>query len=582
MDFFRKLILLCGRFLELLKLERLRASFKLLKRREKILFWFFVLLLVFGVFWQATDFYFKNTKETPAPGGVYEEGVVGSPRLVNPVLGDTGEPDRVLETLLFAGLFKPDYQGGVIHDLAESFVVSEDRKSYTITLKDNLFWHDGRNLTADDVVYTIELIKNPEIRNPLATNWQGVNVEKISEKTIKFTIPSPYNSFVNNLTFGILPKHLWGQILPQNFLLAELNLKPIGAGPYRFKNVQKDKAGIITQYTLVANRKYPGPGPYLDAVVIRFFPTYDEAILALKKKDIDGLAGIPPEDAKSLASSQSLKLLGPVMPRYFALFLNNDFLLFKDVKIREALAVSVDKEKIIAGVLGGQAKEVSSPILPGMLGAKGTVRFYDPEKAKLILSQAGWRDSNNDGTLEKKLSPKDKTPTEFEFEILLPDSANLERVAQEIRGDLEKVGIRANLKRVSTSEFTSLLQQRSYRAVLFGQVLPGGNDPDPFAFWHSSQKTAPGLNLALYSNSKVDVFLEKIRREPSKDARKSMLEDFQDILQKDFPAIFLYMPEYTYAINVVLHLPEMNFLAAPTERLSRLNEWYLNTKRVWK
>ncbi|MFN7088279.1 MAG: ABC transporter substrate-binding protein, partial [Candidatus Paceibacteria bacterium] len=280
-------------FLKSISFFRFKAAFRSFTKIEKFAFFIFLLFFAAGLTWQGLRIYFLNTELKAATGGIFTEGIVGMPRYINPVFGDSGDADRALESLIFAGLFKGDYQGGVIADLAESYEISKDGKVYTITLKDGLFWHDGKPLTADDIIFTIELIKAPELKNPLAPNWNGVEVEKISSKTIRFTLPAPYQPFLHNLTFGILPRHLWGQIPIQNFMLAELNLKPIGAGPYRFKNLQKDRKGAISQYTLVANRNYPGPGPYLDTVIIKFFPSYEDALLSLKKREIDGLGGIP-------------------------------------------------------------------------------------------------------------------------------------------------------------------------------------------------------------------------------------------------------------------------------------------------
>lgn len=561
---------------------RLRAASHALSKRERFLFWLFAIALGVGVLWAGVLLYLRKTTVVPAFGGVYIEGVVGSPRFINPVLGGSSEADRALEAILFAGLFKPDHQGGVIPELAESVDISQNKKSYTVTLKKNLVWHDGRPLTADDVLFTIEIIKNPELRNPLAPNWQGVNVEKISGTTLRFTIPTPYEGFLNSLSFGIVPKHLWGEIPPQNFPFEDLNLKPIGAGPYRFKNLKRDTRGAIAQYTLVANRNYSGPGPYLDTVVIRFFQTYDDAILALKKKEIHGLAGIPPENARAVTSASSMKILRPVIPRYFAVFLNIESQLFQDINVRAALSHATDKKKLIAAVLRGEAKEISSPIVPGLPGAADTTDLYDPEEARRLISLAGWKENPEDRMWEKRLSSRDKNPTKLSFELLFLDTPELRQVAEALKESWARAGIGTDVKPLSVGEFTSAMQSRTYRAILFGEVLSNGRALDPFPFWHSSQKTPPGLNLSLYANPAVDVLLEKIRREEDNDQRSEMLNAFQSLIAKDYPAVFLYSPEYPYAFSATIRVPEMRFLNSPQERLRRINEWFLNTRRVWR
>jgi len=569
-------------FSRLLSFSRLKVSFATLGRRERIVFFLFLALLAAGAGSQGIYFYLKNTEPRADFGGFYVEGVVGTPRLINPVLADSSEADRTLEALIFAGLFKSDYRGGVMADLAESTEISKDRRSYTVTLKEDLRWHDDKPLTVDDIVFTIELIKNPELRSPLAPNWQGVVVEKISERTVRFTIPNAYNNFLSNLTFGILPKHLWGNVPSSNFYLAELNLKPIGSGPYRFKNIQKDKTGAPTQYTLVANRRYPGPGPFLDTVAVRFFQNYEEAILALKKKEIHGLAGIPATDAKSLTSSSSFRFLRPLIPRYVAVFFNMNTDLFREAKLREALNLATDKEKIVVEVLEGQAKKISSPVVPGLLGANETTEIYNPDEARKILAALGWQDSDGDGILDKGPAGRGQKPTPLETELYLRDTPDLVRVAESLKKDWERIGVKVNIKSVSLGEFTSLVQSRAYQAVLFGEIIPGGKNPDLFPFWHSTQRTPPGLNLSLYSNPQADELLEKIRRQENSEEEARLLQEFQSVLLKDYPAIFLYLPEYLYALTPQLHLPEMTLLSSPQERMARINEWFLNTKRIWR
>ncbi|MBI2633920.1 MAG: peptide ABC transporter substrate-binding protein [Parcubacteria group bacterium] len=566
-------------FRKIFTLERFRLALRNLSRKEKILLAVFAGILAIGLFAEGLQFYLTHTTKKPAFGGVYTEGVVGAPRYINPVLGDSSEGDRTLEALIFSGLLKADYRGGVMPDLAASYEILRDEKTYLVTLKDDVFWHDGKPLTADDVIYTIELIKNPEIRNPSSANWQDVRVEKITDKTLRFVLPSPYQFFLSNLTFGILPKHLWGSVPAQNFPLVERNLKPIGSGPYRFKNLQKDREDKITQYTLVRNPKYAGPGPYFDTLIIRFFESYDEAIRAEKKKEIDGLAGIPLEMADSVLNSPSLKVLQPTIPRYFAVFFNMESDLFQEARAREALARGVEKENLVKTALAGQGEIISSPIVPGLLGAKEIGPSYNPEAAKALLSQAGWRMSEESGILKKKAG---KNELAFEFELLFPLTQNLPQVAEAIAKNWASLGINAKLKGVSIGEFTTALQNRTYDAVLFGEVFATGRDPDPFPFWHSSQKNPPGLNLSLYNSSRADTLLERIRRERDEKKRADLLREFQTLLEKDVPAVFLYRPNYLYTLTSNINLPEMEFLNTPQERLSRVNEWFINTKRSWR
>lgn len=536
-----------------------------------------------GLIWLGWNFYVSRTTVVPATGGIYTEGIVGSLRLINPVLADTSEADGALEAIIFSGLFRVDGRGEVEKDLAELAELSEDKREYLVTLKPNIFWHDGEPLTADDVLFTIDLIKNPALRNPYALNWQGVNAEKISDRTIKITIPVPYAPFIQNLTFRILPKHLWQDVPPQNFALSELNLKPIGSGPYRFKNFTRDKTGAVTSYTLTANRRYHLPGPYIDTVVLRFYPNYEDALVALKKKEIDGLAGIPPEDASALVDSGNLRIMTPLLPRYFAVFWNTEVPPFDDKKMRLALAMAVNRPRLINEVLKGEGKIMNGPVEAEFISDAATSTLeYNPASSSQVLDDLGWK-IGADGVREKPQpggGRKPKPPIKLEFELFLPDTPLLQDVASHLIQDWQAVGVRVTAKSLTVNELLTTLQARSYRAILYGQLLT--QDPDPFSFWHSSQKQAPGLNLSLWSNKAADDILEKVRETDDAGQKKELLAQFQNLVIQEQPAAFLYEPNYIVAAAAAFHFPEMKIFSFPFERFQTINEWYLYTKRIWR
>lgn len=566
------------------RFKKLLAAILTLSRREKIVFWGFLVIALTGTIWWSRNLYVSATKIVPDYGGFYTEGVVGNPKLINPVLADANEADGAMEALIFSGLFRIDGKGGIEPDLAELIDISENRKEYLITLKPDLFWHDGERLTVDDVLFTIDLIKNPALRNPYALNWQGVMAEKISDQSLRIKIPAPYEPFLQNLTFRVLPKHLWKDIPTQNFSLSDLNLKPIGSGPYRFKHFEKDKTGNVISYTLVPNKKFHLEGPYLETIMIRFYPSYEEAILALKKKEIDGLAGIPPRDFKeALAESGTFKIITPRLPRYFAVFWQSEIQPFNDIKMREALTLAVNKDKIVSEVLGGRGKIVHGPITDGLIGGGGSPaqNLYNPASSTQLLDELGWKDSDSDGVRDKTTGTgRRKKTAPLEFELFTPDTPALQAIASLLIHDWQAVGVKVVPKPVELAELLTTIQARSYRAVLFGQVLT--QTPDPFSFWHSSQKQAPGLNLSLWSNKKADEILEKVREMKDDNERKKLLRELQSIIAKDYAALFLYSPDYIFAIAGAFKLSELTIINSPPERLHKINEWHLHTKRAWK
>jgi len=563
-------------------IKKILAAIPALSRREKAVFGGFLAIAFVGLIWLGWNFYISRTAIAPRSGGIYTEGIVGSPRLINPVLADTNEADGALEAIVFSGLLRVDGRGGLEPDLAEFVKPSEDKREYLITLKPNLFWHDGERLTADDVLFTIDLIKNPALRNPYALNWQGVTAEKISDRSIKITIPVPYEPFGQNLTFRILPKHLWRDVPTQNFALSELNLKPIGSGPYRFKKFDQDKAGNITAYTLTANKRYHLAGPYIDTIVLRFYPKYEDAIMALKKKEIDGLAGIPPEYTGALADSGSLQMFSPMLPRYFAVFWNTEVPPFDDKRMRLALALAVNRSRLIDEVLRGNGKIVNGPIPAEFISGTATATpEYNPASSTQILDDLGWK-VGTDGIREKSQpgGRRPKPPTKLEFELFLPDTPLLQEIASRLIQDWQAVGIRVTAKPLTVNELLTTLQARSYRSILYGQLLT--QDPDPFSFWHSSQKQAPGLNLSLWSNKAADDILEKAREIDNADPKKELLMQFQNLVIQDQPALFLYSPNYVVVAAAAFHFPEMKIFSFPSDRFQTINEWHLYTKRIWR
>lgn len=556
--------------------------FKTFSTKERILFYLFFLIFVGGFVWWSRVFYYRSTVEKPVPGGELIEAVVGSPRYINPILADTSEGDSVLEALIFSSLFRVDTRGGVEPDLVQDVTVSESRKEYFVTLRDGLKWHDGDALDADDVIFTLSLIQNPAMRSPLAVAWQGVGSEKVSQKTIKFVLEEPYEFFLQNLTFRILPKHIWTLVPFENIQLAEFNIRPIGSGPYRFRSFEKDKLGTITQYTLSANPAYHHSKPYIGTIKLRFFKDKDEAILAVKSREVDSMAGVPLKLAGSF-DKPSFSLFRLTMPLMYAVFFNTDAALLKDSSVRFALVASVAKDELTKEVIGGEGRVGTGPIPPGIAGAllNEDAPKYDLAEANARLEKAGWRDIDGDGIRDKKLSKNDKNPKKLSLKLIFPLDPNHERTAEILRDFWRAAGIEAEIAGLDVSEITSAIRSRSYDIILFGTLL--SQNPDIFPFWHSSQALHPGLNLSRFGAKKVDDLIVSSRRETSLEKRNEKLIEAQKLILKENPALFLYSPHLLYVVSPKIKFSvEPSLINMPEERFSRVNEWFISTKRVWR
>lgn len=525
---------------------------------EKALFVAFALVFLAGAGWWSAEWYMRHTTVVPVRGGELREAIVGSPLYINPVLPDTSAAESALEALIFSSLLRADLTGGFAADLAEDYTISEDRQEYFVTLRPDVKWQDGAPLTVDDVLFTISLIQNPLLRSPLAAAWQGVEAEKISDRTVKFTLEKPYEYFLQNLTFRILPQHLWAQVPIESFHLADLNRRPIGSGSYRFKSFERDQAGNITSFTLSANPLFYRQVPYIGTIRFRFFNTQDEALLAWKKNEVDAFGGLDALDARGVDQTSVLAIPSS---RLYAVFFNTDAPILSNASIRAALAESVDRTAFVADVLKNFARVAEGPV-PGDIA---TSTPPDLDDAIARVEKAGWKDF--------------KKP--FSLELIVPERAQHLTTAEFLKESWRKIGLDLRISVMDQAALSNALRSRNYDMILFGTLF--GPDPDLFPFWHSSQVDYPGFNLSRLESKNLDTLLDRLRRTDASDGRQTLLADAEALILSQNPAVFLYSPSYLYGIPPWLTFGTMpTLIGAPEERFNRVEEWYAITKRVWK
>lgn len=558
-------------------MKKIKKIFRALSKKERRIIYVALFLIAVNSIYLGVSYYFKNTEEVPAYEGEYAEGMVGQPRFINPILCQTSDIDSDLSALVYSGLLKLNQKGELVNDLAESYEISDDKLTYTFHIKKDIIWHDGEKLSADDIVFTIKTIQNDDFYSPLRANWKGVRIEKDGEYTVKFILRNTYSPFLNNLTVGILPKHLWESFGANNFHQAECNLMPKGTGPYKLEQFVKDKDGKISSIELLANKDYYSKPPFIQKITFKFFENEDEAIAAFNRKEIKGISYLSPENKKMIADLESANIYRLSIPRYFAVFFNQTkSKALSDRTVRLALAYAVDKNKLIENVLYNEGSVIETPIPPGILGYNPNTKIYDyaPEHARNILEAAGWIDSDGDGIREKDES-------KIEFTLVSTEWPELSKTAILLQEMWKEIGADVKIENVQISEFENdYIKPREYEALLFGEIL--NYDPDPFAFWHSSQKKESGLNLSLYDNTEVDKLLEEARQETDQNAREEKYIKFQEIIIEDVPAIFLYSPNYLYIHNKLIQGVELNNIVIPSNRFNGIEKWYVKTKRVWK
>ena len=403
---------------KLLTLTGWKQFFKILSQKERIIFLIISAIFLASLFIFSVNFYFKNTEISPAAGGKLTEGLTGQPRFINPIYASPNDVDRDLSELLFSGLVKYDENEKIVPDLAENIEIGEDGKTYNIRLKDSAFWSDSASkskthkLTADDVVFTIKTIQNPDYKSPLRANWLGVEVEKISDYDVSFKLKNSYSNFLENLTLKILPKHIWQSISPQQFPLSFYNLKPVGSGPYKFAGISQEGSGYIKSLSLKINSRYYGKKPHISEIDFIFFDKESSLINAAKSGEIDSFSVVT-VNKKELPNASLFKEYRMSLPRYFAVFFNPEkSKILSDVKVRQALNYATDKNEIIEKLLDPETKIVDSPILPDIYGFEAPVKTYpfDLDKANSLLEDAGFKEKES-GVREKII---DKKPA-FQF-----------------------------------------------------------------------------------------------------------------------------------------------------------------------
>ncbi len=502
----------------------------------------------------------------PAYGGTLVEGEVGSPRFVNPLLAIT-DADRDLAKLTYAGLMGVNGKGQLVPVLAESYTVSPDGKTYLFTIRKNAEFSDGAPVTAEDVVFTVEKAQDPGLKSPEYANWAGVSVQAVDSRTVKFTLTKPYAPFLGETTLGILPAHLWQNISDEEFPFSTLETNPVGAGPFTVTNVSRDASGLITSMTVSENPHYVLGRPYLDRIRFQYYDQTDQVATALSNGAVESAYGV----------SNGPDTLTAPYARVFGIFFNpNDTQVFAQLPVREALSIAIDRENIVKNVLGGYATAIMGPVPPG-----GSVKQVpvasstNPTAAAAqVLEAGGW---HYDGSARVW---KNGSDTLDSVTIRTSNVPELKSVASAVKADWEKLGVSVNIELYEPGDLSqNVIRPRKYGALLYGMVI--GRTQDLYAFWDSQERNDPGLNIAMYANKNVDALLEDARGNPDPAVRTADLQKIEDAIAADYPAAFIYAPDFTYAVPANLNGVELPQITTPSDRFANVANWYLKTDAVW-
>lgn len=542
----------------------------LLLVRRFVLTWVLLLVLLTGcvvVQIRSLGGYYQTLQ--PAPGGMYVEGIVGRYTNANPLYA-TGQVDEAVAHLIFAGLLKYDDHNQLVGDLAQSWEVDKSGSVYTVHLRPHLSWQDGQPLTAQDVVFTYQVIQNPDAQSPLNDSWQDVEVSATDKQTVEFRLPNPLSSFPYSLTTGIIPQHILKDVpMDQMRSVAFNTTNPIGAGPFAMKTVEVHGNTPQTREEQVALEpfdEYHGGRPKLNSFVVHSFGNEKRMRDSFADHNLNAMVGLS-SVPKGLEDGGGAQIYQMPLAAATMVFFKNSSPVLADVKVRQALVAGSDTEAII-GKLGYLARPVHEPLLQGQLGYNDAYRQHtnDVRKAKKLLDAAGWR-VGREGIRYKHGQP-------LSFSLYAEDTSEYTMVTNELRKQWRVLGVDARVYTQKQTELQTTVGTHAYDALLYGISI--GVDPDVFVYWHSSQadvRSGARLNLSEYQSSTADNSLEAGRTRTTASLRTIKYQPFLKAWQQDAPALGLYQPRFLYITRSQVFGLREHTLNTDTNRFANVVNW---------
>lgn len=510
-----------------------------------------------------------------ALGSTYAEAVLGPIDTLNPLFASTNA-ELALDQLLFSRLLAYDTSGNLNHDIATNVSVNSTGTIYTISLRSDVRWHDGRQLTAKDVVFTAELMKDSSARSEIR-GWTDITVAEVNSTTVTFTLPSAYAAFEHALTFPILPEHILAGVEPNAIREHAFSSAPVGSGPFAFRLAQDvDATNDRKIIHLVANESYYRGSPKLARFQVHAYPTRESITQALALREVNAAGGLTQADTQAIQNAQYTVTSQPIQNGVYAL-LNTESAILSDVAVRRALQRATNTQEI-RDKLGDDVPSLDLPFTNGQVAADMPERpAYSLDESTKLLDDAGW-------TVQGGVRKKDGV--ELRLSVVTTKDAEYERVLETLIGQWRQLSIVVDEQIIDASDpaqnFTqAVLQQRNFDVLLYQLAI--GRDPDVYAYWHSSQATARGLNFSNYSNAVSDDALSSARGNVTSELRDAKYITFARQWLNDAPAIGLYQSSalYVHSYGVRGYDNEAT-LVSPYHRYSSVLQWTVGSRTVYK
>jgi peptide/nickel transport system substrate-binding protein len=507
-----------------------------MKHLKTIMFIFFI--LVHGALWGCSqsdqgNAVTRSSDARPAYGDIMVEGSIGDASNLLPVLSSDNTSHQIA-SMVFNGLVKYDKDLNIVGDLSESWEVSNGGLVITFHLRKGVKWHDGYPFTAEDVLFTYQVTIDPRTPTPYAGDFLKVKTVEVPDShTIRVTYDKPFAPALMSWSNAILPKHL---LQGKDITTSPLARHPVGTGPYMFKEWKPGQ-----KIVLVSNPDYFEGRPYIDGYVMRIIPDMATMFLELRASGIDRMGLTPLQYMRQTENNlfrRNFNKYRYLSFSYTYLGYNLKNPMFADKRVRQAIAYGINRDEMIEGILLGLGKPATGPFKPGTWVYNPNVKTYpyDPAKAKELLAQAGWRDTDGDGILDKNGQP-------FVFEIITNQGNDVRsKCAEIIQRRLGELGIKVKIRVLEWAAFVNdFINKRRFDATILGWTIP--LDPDIYDVWHSSKTGPQELNFVSYKNAEVDDLIEKGRSTFDQGKRKKYYDRIQEILAEEQPYTFLYVPD---------------------------------------
>lgn len=454
---------------------------------------------------------------------------IGDASFLNPILAQDSASSEI-NSLVFSGLIKYDRElQNFVGVLAESWKV-EDGEEPTITffLRKGVRWHDGKEFTAYDVQFTYDKIMDEKTNTVRRSDYELVKkAEVLAPYTFKVTYRQPFSPGLGTWSMGVIPKHL---LEKEDINTTAFNRKPIGTGPFRFVEWVTDEKIVVE-----ANPDYFEGKPGLDRIIYRIIPETSLSEMELLTKGID-YYGVLPHQYRRMREVPFLKIYSQPVFSYTYLGYNLVNPLFQDRRVRKAFTHAINREELVQYVLYGFGAVISGPFPNHLWYYNPNVKPlpYNPQKARELLSEAGWKDRDGDGILDKDGRP-------FRFKLITNSGNDIRRdVGVLVQRQLRELGIDVVFETYEWSIFLkNFINPRHFDACILGWGL--SPDPDDYMIWHSSQ-IEKGFNFISYRNPEADRLWEEGRRQYDMEKRKAIYWRLHELIAEDQPYTFLYMP----------------------------------------